>query len=357
MLAALEVQDRDNEYDILLPENDAALLSFTEQTFRKTVFPSRLANPVLNILWHNTALCRRSEEEDYDLIHIPTYRRIPVRKKVPVVATVHDLATFTINRKYDPARMFFNRRIVPSMIRNADHVITVSQFTRDDVVRLIGMPEDRITVIYSGIDRTLFHPVPGAEALPRLEEKYGLDAPFLVYVSRVEHPAKNHLNLVRAFEMLKKKGDFPLKLVFAGADWNGAETVKSYVRESPVADDVQFLGFVATEDIPLLYSAAELMVYPSYFEGFGFPVIEALACGCRVCCSNTSSLRELAGDVVPTFAPGSAAEICARIEDELQAEDSEEERRRRINYASGFDWAETARQVLDVYALVAGGPS
>jgi glycosyltransferase involved in cell wall biosynthesis len=248
--------------------------------------------------------------------------------------------------------MFFNRRIVPALIRRADHIITVSQYTANDIVNLIGYPRDRISVIYSGINQKSYFPVPADAARAALVEKYQLAAPFIVFVSRIEHPAKNHVRLIQAFERMKAAHPSDLKLVLAGADWNGADVVKACAAASPVSRDIVLPGFVPLSDIPLFYSACELMVYPSLFEGFGFPIVEALACGAPVICSNTSSMQEIAGDCVPKFDPLNIEELTGQMEAALKRGPSEALSARGRAYADGFRWDQTARQVLDVYRKV-----
>ena len=354
LLHTLQETDIANTYDVILPASDAHLIRDGFPRFRKHVLPDALGKPIPNILWHNLALPGRSRREHYDLVHIPSYRRLPLVKGTRVVATVHDLATLHMDNKYDAARMMYNRRIVPALIRRADHVITVSHFTADDLVNLVGYPRERITVIYSGIHRQHYRPIAEAEARTHLKARYKLEGPFVVFVSRVEHPAKNHLRLIQAFERMKARNPSDLKLVLAGADWNGADVIKDYAARSPVARDVIFTGFVPLEDIPHFYSACEVMAYPSLFEGFGFPIIEAMACGAPVICSNTTSMKEIAADLAPTFDPLNVDEIAAALEAALRRGKSAEASARGIAYAATFDWADAARKVVDVYRQVCG---
>jgi glycosyltransferase involved in cell wall biosynthesis len=355
LLHTLQEVDTTNTYEIIVPACDAGLIRDGHAHFRKHILSDRLGKPVPNIAWHNLALPGRSRREGYDLVHIPSYRRLPLFKGTRVVATVHDLATLHMDGKYDAARMFYNRRIVPALIRRADHVITVSHFTADDLVNLVGYPRDRITVIYSGIHRQHYQAIPAEACRARLKARYGLEGPFVVFVSRVEHPAKNHLRLIQAFEMMKARKPSDLKLVLAGADWNGAETVKAYAARSSAARDVVFTGFVPLEDIPHFYSACEVMAYPSLFEGFGFPIVEAMACGAPVICSNTTSMKEIAVDLAPTFDPLNVDEIAAALEDALRRGKNVALAARGIAYAATFDWRDTARKVVEVYRKVGEG--
>lgn len=348
LLRFLQEEDAENTYDLLMARDEADLIPLTNPNFGKVLYPSAINQPVLNLVWHNLRL----PQKKYDVLHIPSCRRIPLLKRTKVVATVHDLAAFSVDGKYDRARMFFNRKIVPSMIRNADHVIAVSHATKDDLIRLVGYPEKKISVIYSGIDHTLFRPTSKDEARRQLALLHGLEKPFFTYVSRLEHPAKNHVRLIEAFERFKLENDSAHQLVFAGADWNGADAIRARAAESPVKADIVFLGFVPIQTLPLLYSGCDLMVYPSLFEGFGFPIVEALACGAPVVCSATSSMKEIAEGLLPTFDPSSTDELFQAIETSVSRGWSAETRARGTELAWSFDWKEAAREVMKVYMSV-----
>jgi len=354
LIGHLQQEDPVSHYDIMMPMREAELIKLTAPNFQKSLYSDFISRPVVNIAWHNTMLPVIGKIRKFDLLHIPSYRRIPLVKKCPLVATVHDVATLSMDAKYDAARMFYNRRIVPTQIKNADHIITVSHYSKKDIVERVGVAPEKITVLYSGINHQIFRPVEKAAARAQLAERYKLDRPFIIYVSRLEHSAKNHVRLIEAFERFKAESDSPHKLVLPGADWNGADIIRARAATSPVHDDILFPGFVPLEDMPLFYSACDLMAFPSLFEGFGFPIVEALACGAPVICSNTSSMREIAGSVVPKFNPYSSDEIFQCLEKTLSGGWSWGQRRHGIEYAAEFDWNRTARQTLDIYERTAG---
>lgn len=352
LLRHLQREDAANTYDIMMPARETELIELTNPKFKKSLYSGFVSHPVGNIAWHNTGLPLSGKH--FDLLHVPSYRRIPLVKRCPVVATVHDVATLSMDAKYDAARMFYNRRIVPAQIRGADQIITVSHYSKKDIVELVGVPEEKITVIYSGINHDIFHPLEKEAARARLAEKYKLEAPFIFYLSRLEHPAKNHIRLIEAFERFKAESDSAHMLVLPGADWNGADAIRACAAESPVHDDILFPGFIDLGDLPAFYSACDLMAFPSLFEGFGFPVVEALACGAPVICSDTSSMSEIAGDIVPKFDPHSTESIFQCLETVLSAGWSEEKRQAGLAYAAQFDWADAARKTLAIYEQTAG---
>jgi glycosyltransferase involved in cell wall biosynthesis len=349
LLRFLQEEDADNRYDILAAEHEAELVPLTNPNFSCIRYPAALARPIRNLAWHNLGL----PQHKYDLLHIPSYRRVPLLKRTKVVATVHDMAAFSVDGKYDPARMFFNRKIVPSMIRRADHVIAVSHSTREDIIRWTGYPEERISVIYSGIDHGLFRPLARDEARRELQQLHDLNHPFFVYASRLEHPGKNHIRLIEAFERFKLEYDSDHQLVFAGADWIGAKTIRTRAAGSPVHKDILFTGFVPAYSLSLLYGGCDLMIYPSLFEGFGFPIIEALACGAPVICSDTSSMKEIAGTLLPTFDPTDTEALFHALESAVSKGWSAADRARGMEFARTFDWRNTARRTMEIYASVA----
>ncbi len=347
LLRALQMEDAENHYDLLMARADADLVPLFNPRFARALHGNFTGRPLPNLLWHNTLLAAAGRR--YDVLHIPTARRIPLLKRTRVVATVHDLAAFSVDAKYGRARMAFNRGLVPAMIRNADHVVAVSHATRRDLVRFARYPEERISVVYSGIDHDLFQPVPKEEAREKLLLLHGLEKPFFTYVARLEHPGKNHLRLIEAFERFKLENDSAHQLVLAGADWRGAETIRARAAQSPVKDDIVFLGFVPARSLPLLYGGCDLMVFPSLFEGFGFPVVEALACGAPVACSNTSAMREIAQAGLPVFDPLDAGAIFRCMEQVVSGGWTGEARARGMDFALGFDWRKTARRVMEIY--------
>ncbi len=335
LLETLEKEDKKNTYEVFLPSSDSTLLSFTNPRFQKIITPDFLRSPLPSILWHNAALALKK----MDVVHIPTMRRIPLVKGCKVVTTVHDLAPFVVAGKYDPIRTFYHKEILSRLIFRSDRLIAVSHSTKNDLMKFMGVPEEKITVIYSGIDKTVYCP---RQNIPPAEK------PFLVYVSRIEHPGKNHILLMEAFASWKKKTKAPHQLLFVGADWSGADVVKSFAKGLPVRDEIHFLGYVSQEAIVNLYNLCALAIYPSLYEGFGFPVLEAMGCGAPVICSEGSSLYEIAEGRAVFFDPLSSSSLEQAISLGLM-----QKRGENVAYAHSFDWKKTATEVVEVYESVA----
>ncbi len=346
LIRALSGVDQTNEYEILLPWPAQSMLPPLSGKFK--IRPSRplVNSPLINILWHNSLLPALARSRGYDLVHLPSIRRIPLIKSCCLVATVHDMAPCAMPEKYDALRWFYHQHVLGRLIHRCDRIIAVSHHTKADIVKYTGYPENKIDVIYSGIDQSVFQPHAGDAVL---QQRYGLYKPFLVYVSRIEYPAKNHLNLIRAFELLKQKYDLPHELVFAGPEWSGSEVVTNYILHSRYRDQIRSLGVIPTEDVVRLYSACDLMVFPSYFEGFGFPLLEAMACGALVACSNATALKELAEGYAELFNPRDPDDIAQAMLNVLNSPEKELLRARGRVYASKFRWEAAAQQVLETY--------
>ena len=273
----------------------------------------RMVAPVRDILWHRTGLRKLSRRNQFDLVHIPTIRRLPAKLSCPTVVTVHDLAPMRFRSKYGLLRSFYHRVIIPAWLRRVDAIITPSESTRRDLVDFYGMNPEKITVVPNGIDHFTYHEGSPEESKEILAGRFPVRRPFFVYVSRLEHPAKNHVRLIQAFRRFKESTGLPHQLVLVGGDWHGSEAIHSAAQPLVSSGDILITGYVDKEDLPHFLRACEAMVYPSLFEGFGLPVVEAMACGAPVACSRSSSLTELAEGRGLLFDPENPDEIAASL--------------------------------------------
>ena len=302
---------------------------------------------VRDIFWHQTVLPGRLARARCALVHIPSYRRVLARNATPQVLTIHDCASFRVTGKYDAARLFYTRRVVVPLARRVRELITVSGATAADVVQFYGRRRETIDVVWNGIDHARFRPAAVAEAP-------ALGWPYFLYVARLEHPAKNHVRLIEAFEqVVAQQPALPHRLVLAGADWHGAAAIHARIAASPVRERIVTPGFVKTEALAGWYAGAEAMLYPSLFEGFGLPPIEAMACGCPVACSGRGSLEEVVGDAARLVNPDDPRDIAASMCEMLHPETKERWRARGLRRAALFDWLEVGRQTAAIYRRAA----
>jgi len=210
-----------------------------------------------------------------------------------------------------------------------------------------------MTVVPNAVDSDTFRLGDAQQSRSRVEPWVG-EGPYLLYVSRIEHPGKNHLRLIRAYEELRSAARIGHRLVLAGGDWNGSEVVRRAAEQSQYRDDIVFPGFIPEERLPDLYRGADAMVFPSLYEGFGLPILEAMACGVPVACSNVSSMPEVAGSAAIQFDPSSSSEI-ARAMAMVLSESPLRSTLRELGLEQSrrFTWRKSASRTMSALVLVA----
>jgi glycosyltransferase involved in cell wall biosynthesis len=351
LLRAFLPYSSENQFVLFVLEQDLPLFDFAKEKMQIVPVREQFRSPIKNILWHQRALPSLVRSLKLDVLHVPSYRRLLWSRPCPLVATIHDLAPFRVAKKYSRARMFYGRVVARRLAQRQDEVIAISENTTRDVVEFFDVPRERIQVIHNGVEHDRFFPGNREQALAETARRHNLQSPFFLYVARLEHPAKNHVRLISAFNKFKSATRSDWQLVFGGSDWHGAEAIHAAAKESPFASDIRLLGFVANDDLPDLYRAAGAFVYPSLYEGFGMPPIEAMACGCPVICSTRGSLGEVVGNAAAIVDPEDVASIAKQL-DLLANNTNLRERLRTAGLAQAkkFDWNRTATETLAIYA-------
>ncbi len=285
-----------------------------------------------------------------DVLHSPDFIP-PAIVRCPTVITVHDLAFLLYPRflTRDSARYYGQ---VDIAARSADHIIAVSDSTKRDTIRLLGVPEEKITVIHEAAN-PLFRPIKDQDSLKRVTAQYNLPDEFILFVGTIE-PRKNIPALLRAFRRLRDNYKSRAKLVIAGNRGWLVEEVDAVIQQLELGDSVCCLGGIPNEELVYLYNAARVFVLPSFYEGFGLPPLEAMACGTPVIVSNSSSLPEVVGDagwlVNPDDVEGLTVALYRILADEgLRNEMSA----KGVKRAAIFSWERAARETLAVYRKVA----
>ncbi|HEY82577.1 MAG TPA: glycosyltransferase family 4 protein [Dehalococcoidia bacterium] len=284
-----------------------------------------------------------------DIVHLPNqnFARYAIFLKSPFIITVHDLvrSCFGFDRETLAERVLL--KLDKMGIKRASHVIAVSHCTKNDLVSYLKIPQQKISVIYNGVDHDVFKPY---DVKP-------LDNPYILYVGS-ERPRKNLGRLFYAFAKLKR--DFPeLKLVKVGEPGRSGKYRTQVLRQLDnlgITREVIFVGHLTGAELARYYSGAALLAYPSLYEGFGLPPLEAMACGCPVVTSNTSALPEVVGDagiMVDPYDSNSLAQAMARVLTDKNLR--EEMVRKGFEQARKFSWEETARQTQEVYNKVLAG--
>lgn len=277
---------------------------------------------------------------------------LPFIKNCITVITVHDLS-FRVCPRWFPTVIYLRLcAFVRLAIMMSDMIIAISENTKRDIIRYYGVAEEKIKVIYYGVEHGIFKPISDNTIMESARQKYGIKGRFMLYVGDI-NTRKNTFRLLEAFHRFKKQHDTPHKLVLAGKKFGVHSDIEGIVSSLSLERDVILLGFIEQHDLPPLYNAADLLIYPSLYEGFGLPPLEAMACGTPVITSNTSSLPEVVGDAGITVDPtdvNSLAEAMFNIisDDGLRLE----LRRKGVERAKTFGWDRAARETLEVYKKV-----
>jgi glycosyltransferase involved in cell wall biosynthesis len=321
-----------------------------------------LLRPVRDFLWEQFLLPGALRRERLDLYHAPANRGIPLIGQGRFVATIHDVIPLV-------TPYFFDRRTNPPIITGAlrvvawvalavvtwksRRIITDSESSRRDIARLFPWVRGKMTVIYAGADPR-YQRVEDASVVRRVLARYALPARFLIFVGGLGQ-RKNIAGLLRAYAHLVRTLPTAPALVVVGRHNSLYNPLQQMARSLRVADRVHFPGFVPTEDMPALLSAADMLVYPSFYEGLGLPVLEGMACGCPVVCSHTSALPEVGADAVLYCDPTSPDDIAEKIRQVLADSTLRAQLiAKGLQRASEFSVDRMAAEVLNVYREVLG---
>ena len=303
------------------------------------------------MLWMQTDAIRLLREYRPDVAHF-TNGMMPIWSPVPTIVTIHD-TSLTMYPRFHPARrVLLNRPLMYLAARQADAVITVSESARRDIARVYRLPSERVHVVHEAA-APWFTPVTDAREHARVRHTYGLADRFILYVGTIE-PRKNLPLLIEAFADRRRRGDLRHQLVCAGPYGWLCRDIERRVEDLGMRDAVRFTGYVPVPDLPVLYTLAEMFVFPSLYEGFGLPVIEAMACGTPVITGPVPALAEVAGGAVAQVAElesGALGDVMVRL-----ARDEGERAAlggRGLRRAAAFSWERAARETFAVYEQVA----
>jgi len=295
-----------------------------------------------------------------DVVHIPHLFWIPRGLGCPYVLTVHDLLEHMYgSRNLSSLRRTMHFYLTRRVLRKAARVIAVSQFTRNEIEKLLAIPDARIEVVYNAIDERFLHGHATDSDRELIAQRYLVNHPFILYAGAIR-PHKNVVRIIEAFSALKSELEkeqqyTDLKLIIIGDDLSSHPRLRRTVVRSGVQNDVRFLGFVPIEVLRIFYDVAKVFVFPSLYEGFGLPPLEAMAHGTPVVTSNTSSLPEVVGNAALLVNPENVFEIRrglqrALLDPALRAQ----MKQRGYEQAQRFSWTTSVSRILEIYREVAG---
>jgi glycosyltransferase involved in cell wall biosynthesis len=304
-------------------------------------------------VWMQVLLRRKLEKQQLDICHF-TNNVAPLWSPCPYVLTIHDMTLWLYPSYHPLRRLAAMRPIIPLAARRAAAVITVSDSAKADVVRLLGIAPEKVSVIYEAPEQTFRRPV-GESELALARQECQLPDNYLLHVGTLE-PRKNLVRLLEAFALLHRRGLIPHHLVFVGQKGWQFEEIFATVDAHALHGLVHFLDYVPGGRLPAIYHLADALVFPSLYEGFGLPVVEAMACGTPVITSPNGSLKEIAGDAAVYLEPESVDSMAETIgrtvaDRELLVELGQ----RGLAHSAGFSWRRAAQQTRHVYRQVLAG--
>ncbi|MBE7548659.1 MAG: glycosyltransferase family 4 protein [Planctomycetia bacterium] len=343
LIHALSQIDQKNRYVLFLNPENYNDLKVGQDNFENVIVQAPLRK---FYLWEQVYLPFVLKKKQIDIFHGPR-NVLPLLCKIKSVVTIHDLAflLFPEVMKFNPFNywsVFVKRSAV-----KADHIISVSESTKKDIVRLYNISEHKITVTHEACNNS-FKRIEDESALKRISQKYELPERFILYVGTIE-PRKN-LNVVLEAMDILKKNNLNIKLVIVGKKgWLYAGFFDT-LQSLGLGNNVIFTGYVPAEDLPGIYNLAEIFVYPSKYEGFGLPLLEAMSCGVPVIASNVSSIPEVVGDAGILVRPDDPKEFAHKIYELLTDKETRAKMSSKgFERTKSFSWEKVAQKTLTVY--------
>lgn len=344
LIAHLLKIDHENSYTLFFNEPEYSAFHPPRNGVHKV-----LVNAPIYSFSEQTTFLKKLWDEKLDLMHF-THFNAPFFYRRLSIVTIHDLTLsfFPGKKMTSTIRRIGYQAIICSIAKRAKRVITVSEHTKKDINRMFSVPPEKIFVIHEGVS-PMFHHITDPHIIQEFRKKLRFENPYILYTGNWRDH-KNLVSLIKAFAILKEKYKLPHYLVITGREDPWYPEVKKAVSAHHLEGHVRFTGLVPDEDLVLLYNAAEVYAFPSFYEGFGLPALEAFACGTPVACSNTSSLPEVCGDAAGYFDPkdieGMARVIADIIKNPKRQEELQKKGFERIKL---FSWENLAKETLKVY--------
>lgn len=340
--------DQTNQYLIFVEKTYTEDFGKLPDNFKIVRAPITAKQPILNILWHGFVLPFLIIKFKVDLLHLPWHSVAFFIKTKPTILTIHDITEYRLPNHYSKFRVLYRKIMLPVSSRLADKIIAVSEYTKNDVNKFLKVPKDKIDVVYNASNKR-YVLLDKLKSKEYIFSKYGIDGDFILYVGQIQHPNKNLIPLLQAYNNMKSAGKLKHKLVLVGKKHHTGNIVYETVKELNLDKDVKFTGYVPDDDLPYFYNSADLFIYPSLFEGFGIPVIEAMSCGCPVITSNTSSLPEVAGDAGILINTNDVAEITKSMAILNNPTKKDEMIKKGFERIKMFSWKNSAIKLLNIY--------
>ncbi len=350
LISKLASIDHDNEYVLFTNMENSGSFNLEEPNFLEVRCPIPARFRPARILWEQFILPIQCRRHKIDLLHSPGYVS-PITLPCPSVVSILDMNYFFFPQDWSKLALLSLKILVPLSARSSREIIALSQSSKRDVVKALKIPEDRINVTYMGVDK-IFHPHHTRPEILKIKNRMGIKGNFILSVAN-SHPHKNLRRLLQAYHILRKDRGITHQLLLAGNPGRDHLELMRTVRKLGIDQEVIFTGYLPGHQMPLVYQAADLFVFPSLYEGFGLPILESMACGTPVVSSNAASLPEVvgkAGILVDPYDIDEMAEAMYRVLSDKSV--AEELTKRGLEQSKKFSWTETARKTLAIYEKV-----
>lgn len=324
----------------MMKENKSFKLTYIESPFNIGV--KHLSKKIAYYIGNHIILPIKLKLNGINLYHTTKELEVPIIKTCKYISTIHDVVPYVFPSQYYTNKLsfLFYRLKLKIAIRNSDIIITDSEFSKNDIIKFLGCDPNKIKVIYLSVCNKFKKA--STDEVKRVKEKYGIEGKYILGIGGNEY-RKNVISLIEAFKMIKLENNIDLKLIIVGKNDNK-------LNDLLLGDDIIYTGYVTDDELTALYSGAEIFVYPSLYEGFGLPPLEAMACGTPVITSNVTSIPEVVGDAALLTSPLEVKEIKDIIWELLHNEDLKGQLRNRgFERLKKFSWEKAIEQIEDIY--------
>jgi glycosyltransferase involved in cell wall biosynthesis len=344
LISSLNDIDKINEYMLFMPESTNCDISFNRNFQIKNITEGNKSS-----FWDEVNIPNILMDRDIELYHVPQNGvGLPKDKHCPFVITLHDVIPYKMPETVGETFLKIFNEDMPNIVSKCDGIITVSEFSKEDIAKAFNFPKKKIFVTHLAAE-DIYRPLDNKECSDFIKSRYGIDGDYILYVGGFS-PRKNIIGLIEAFSKLITKYKKDIKLVIAGKQGKSYAIYKKKTQDLGIEDSVLFPGFIEVDHLPKLYNASKLLAYPSFYEGFGLPPVEAMACGTPVITSNVTSIPEVLGDSAIFINPNDVDALCNSMYEVLNNEELAESLiLKGLVRSSELSWNKTAKNTLLAY--------